>query len=57
MMRNLLGIRLGDKISCEEIYKRVNIKKVGVIAKVLKFRYAGHTVRDKSHKWNNILTP
>jgi len=51
MIRSILGIKLSDKVSNEEIYK-----KSGVIARTLKFKYAGHVVREDKTKWNKILT-
>ena len=54
--KSILGVRLKDKTSLEEIYSKTRAKRVGVIAKTLKFRYAGHLLRENDQKWNKILT-
>ena len=56
MLRSILGIRLKDKMSIEDIYSKTGAKKVGVVAKTFKLKYAGHMIRDNESKWNRILT-
>ena len=56
MLRSLLNIRLKDKVSLADIYNKTNAKKVRVTARVPKFKYAGHAVRDNKEKWNTLLT-
>ena len=56
MLRYILGVKLKDKRSLEEIYSKTRVKQVGVIARTLKFEYAGHLVRENNQKWNKILT-
>ena len=56
MLRNLLGVRLKDKTSIGEIYLKTRAKQVGVIARTLKFKYAGHLYREDNQKWNKVLT-
>jgi len=41
---------LKDKISIAKIYKKAGVKKVGVVARTLKFRYAGHTTPENKDK-------
>ena len=56
MLRNILGVKLKDKMNLDEIYLKTRAKWVGVIARTLKFRYAGHLVRENNQKWNKTLT-
>ena len=56
MLRSILGARLTDRRSLEDIYMKTRARKVGVIVKILKYKYAGHLARDNSLKWNKILT-
>ena len=49
-------MRLLDRLSIEDRYSKTKAKKVGVIAKTLKYKYAGHLARDSDYKWNKILT-
>jgi len=50
MLRSLLNIRLKDKVSLADIYSKTNAKKVRVIARVLKYKYAEHTTWDNKEK-------
>ena len=56
MLRSILGVRMADKVSLGEIYERTKARKVWVVARSLKFKYAGHTIRDCRDKLNVILT-
>jgi len=56
MLRQLLGIKLKDKVSLEKIYTKTRAKRVGVIAKTHKLKYAGHLMREWDQKWNKTLT-
>ena len=56
MLRSILGVRLTDKIPVGEIYKRTQARGVPVVARSLKYKYAGHTIRDNTKKWNTVLS-
>ena len=56
MLKNLLKVRLGDKMSIATIYGKTKAKKIRGAAKAVKYRYAAHIVRDNTAKWNYILT-
>ena len=56
MLRSILGVRMLDKVSLGDIYKKTKPRKVRVVARSLKYKYAGHTIRDLRDKWNIILT-
>ena len=56
MVRSILGIKLKDKISIAALYEKAKVKKVRVVAKILKYKYAGHMMRGDKRKWNHILT-
>ena len=56
MLRRLLGIRLADKVNLSKIYEKTKARKARVVARTLKFKYAGHLSRDLKNKWNVILT-
>lgn len=56
MLRNILNIRIKDKIGLKEIFWKTKAKCVLGIAEVLKMRYAGHIMREPNQKWNNIMT-
>ena len=49
MLRQLLGIKIKDKVSLEKIYAKTRAKRVGVIAKTLKLKYAGHLILSLIH--------
>lgn len=53
-MRSLLGIRLADKINLGKIYEKTKARKAPVVARTLKFKYAGYMVRDNKNKWNGL---
>lgn len=46
MLRSLPGIRLADKIYLGKIFEKMKARKARVVARTLKFNYAGHMVRD-----------
>jgi len=48
---------LVDKIPLGEIYERTQFRRVHIVARSLKYKHAGHTIRDNTNKWNTILTP
>ena len=56
MLRSILGIRLKDKTSLVDIYKKTKAKRVRGVAELLKLRYAGHVVRESRQKWNHKMT-
>lgn len=56
MLKNLLGIRLLDKINVCVIYNKTKAKKAQIVARTLKFKYTSYTVSDNKDKWNIILT-
>ena len=56
MPRNILRIRVKDKVSLDQIYSKTKAKKIWGIVKTLKMRYAGHIVRGNKQKWSHILT-
>ena len=56
MLRKILSVRLMDKIRLEDIFRRTKARNVGGVAKLLKYRYAGHVIRDCNLKWSKILT-
>ena len=56
MLRQLFGIKLKDKVSLEKIYTKTRAKRVRVIVKILKLKYAGHLMRECDQKWNKTLT-
>jgi len=50
-----MGIKLSDKTRLQDIYSRTKVRLVGRVAKLLKYRYAGHTMRDSNSKLNYIM--
>ena len=50
MLRSVLQLRLEDK------FAKTDAKKVRVIAKKLKYKFAGHPIRDQVRKWSGTLT-
>ena len=52
MIWSILRIKVKDKVRLEQLYTKTKAKPVGVATKLLKYRYAGHTMRDLKHKWN-----
>ena len=56
MLRSIMGIKLSDKTHLQDIYRKTKVRLVGKVAKLLKFRYAGHTMRDTKLKWNYIMS-
>lgn len=56
MLRNIIGIRIRDKVNLKEIFQKTKAKRVSWIAKLLKIRYAGHIIREPKQKCNNIMT-
>ena len=56
MLRYILGIRTIDKVKIQKIFQKTKAKKVWVVAKTLKLRFAGHVIRDSSKKWSHIMT-
>ena len=41
MLRNLLGIKLKDKVSIAKLFEKANLRRAGVVTKTLKYKYAG----------------
>ena len=39
----------------EDLYEKTNDKKIEIVAELLKYRYAGHVVRDSNEKWSKIM--
>ena len=56
MLRQLFGIKIKDKVSLEKISTKTKAKRVGIIAKTLKLKYAGYLIRECDQKWNKTLT-
>ena len=56
MLRSILQVRLKDKVKTVDIFAKTGAKRVGVIAKKLKYRFAGHMIRDQVPKWSRTLT-
>ena len=56
MLRSIIGARLTDKVPLGEIYERTQARRVQVVARSLKYKYAGHTIRHNANKWNTILS-
>ncbi len=56
MLRNILGIRLKDKRSIQDIKNITKTKNIGEKIKKLKFSYADHLTRALNSKWNKITT-
>jgi len=56
MLRNILGIRIKDKVRVLDIYRTTKAKRVSGTASLLKMRYAGHMIREPREKWNNVMT-
>ena len=56
MLRNLLGLKLKDKVSITKLFEKTKVRRAGVVARTLKYKYVGHMVRDVNYKWNKILS-
>jgi len=56
MLRKILGLKRLEKTRNEELFKKTKAKIIWGVAKKLKYRYAGHVIRESKQKWNNILT-
>ena len=56
MIRSILQVRLKDKTKLIDMFTKTGAKKVGVVAKKLKYKFAGHVIRDQDSKWCKTLT-
>lgn len=56
MLRNILGLRLKDKINISDIFNKTKTTNIVGRIKKLKLKYAGHVVRESKYKWNKITT-
>ncbi len=60
MERSVIGIRKKEKTRSEDIRKRTMMVDIGYKTKKLKWKYAGHTARQKLVRWGNkveVWTP
>ena len=56
MLRSILQVKLVDKVKTMDIFAKTGAKRVGVVAKKLKYKFAGHMIRDQTTKWGRTLT-
>ena len=56
MERSMLSISLKDKKTCEWIRNKTGVKDVIDIAKINKWRWAGHVARLQDNRWTKRLT-
>ena len=56
MLPNILHVRLEDKVKTLDIFAKTGAKRVAVIAKKLKYKFAGHMIRNQTPKWSRTLT-
>jgi len=56
MLRKFLGVRLRDKTCLDDIFARTKARNIGGIAKLLKFRYTGHVIREYNLNWSKMMT-
>ena len=56
MLRNILQVRLEDKVKTLDIFAKTGAKRVGAIAKKLKYKFSRHMIRDQAPKWSRTLT-
>ncbi len=54
MLRNILNIKIKDKVRLTEIHKESEARDIGWVIKMLKLSCAGHLVTGKD-KWNKIV--
>ena len=57
MLKNILGIRLKDRVSTDQIRVKTNTKNIGAVAERLKFAYSGYIIRDKMEQNSNHMNP
>ena len=50
ILRSILVIRMIGKVDLGKIYEKTIAKKVRLVARPLKLRYAGHVARDSGDK-------
>ena len=51
-----MSVKPSDKMKLEDLYEKTKVKKIELVTKLLKYRYAVHIVRDSNKKWSNIMT-
>lgn len=56
MFRSILKIKLKDKIKLLDIKEKIKVKDIGYIIRKLKWKYAGHLMREKNFKWHKTAT-
>ena len=56
MLQNILQIKRSDKIKLADMFAKTGAKRVGVLAKRLKFNFAEHVIRGRDSKWSRTLT-
>lgn len=46
MLQSVLQLRLKDTVKTVDLFAKTGIKRAGFIAKKLKYKFAGHIIRD-----------
>ena len=55
MERSVLGVRIKDKIRLNKIKNVTKFKNVNKVWKTLKWKWAGHMIREKNEKWTKKI--
>ena len=55
MERSVFGVRLKDKIRLNKIKNVTKFKNVNKVWKTLKWKWAGHMIREKNEKWTKKI--
>lgn len=56
MERSMLGVTLREKIPNTKIRKKTKIKEVLLVANKLKWKWAGHVIRQDDSRWSKLAT-
>ncbi|GBP94035.1 Putative uncharacterized transposon-derived protein F52C9.6 [Eumeta japonica] len=54
--RSVLGVRRKDKIRLNKIKNETKFKDANKVCKTLKWKWAGHMLREKNEKWTRIIS-
>ena len=56
MERHMLGVRLKDKVRCTTLRQITKIEDIIKKVKTMKWRWAGHMMRENNEKWSKMVT-
>ncbi|CAB3228197.1 unnamed protein product [Arctia plantaginis] len=54
--RSVIGLRRRDRVKLETIKTETKFKNAHIVSRRLKWRWAGHMLRDTKEKWTKIIT-